>query len=303
MGFSTRGGFLFGSVFVAVGIAIILMGTKVLAVDPASVHAPYWVLTVVGASFALGGLMVWGMAWKQFAANRQRTEAARQHPNEPALADYPWHPGGFEVSEWTNAAKALGVAVGLSIFLSIFNWWGFAAGGPMMVKAIVILFDVIALLMWGKAGQLLGRALKFGHSQIKFTRFPYRLTDPIVLRWQPAGGIIRIKKGTFTLRCVEEWMERRGSGENQNLSLVQEEIWSGKWILDQPRNFPLKDTIELSYEVPADAQPTQLNNDKPVFWELEVKLDLPGFNFEETYLVPIYSSATAPDSKPVLANS
>ena len=61
---------MFGGLFVAVGTSIILMGTKVFAVDPSSVHAPYWVLTVAGVSFALGGFMVWGMAWRQFAANR-----------------------------------------------------------------------------------------------------------------------------------------------------------------------------------------------------------------------------------------
>jgi hypothetical protein len=31
-----------------------------------------------------------------------------------------------------------------------------------------------------------------------------------------------------------------------------------------------------------------LSAEKPVFWEFEVKLDLPGLDFQETYLVPIY---------------
>ena len=49
MGMSSVGGFLFGGVFVGAGAAIILMGTKVIHVDPRSVHAQYWVLTVFGA--------------------------------------------------------------------------------------------------------------------------------------------------------------------------------------------------------------------------------------------------------------
>src|ERR1035441_11065901 len=72
MGIPTGVGFLFGSLFVAVGTYITLMGTKVVSVNPASVRAPYWVLTVAGVSFALGGMAVWGMAGKQFAADRQR---------------------------------------------------------------------------------------------------------------------------------------------------------------------------------------------------------------------------------------
>ena len=275
----------------AVGSFIILAGTKVLKVNPTSVHAPYWVLTVAGASFALGGFMVWGMTWRQFEANRRRVVAARQYPDEPALADYSWHPEGFEVSEWPAMAKAVAGAMAVTVFLSIFNWWAFAANGPWMVKGIVGLFDVLALLLWVQAAQQLLRALKFGHSRVEFTAFPCRLPKPVVVRWQPFGGINRANQGTFTLRCVEEWVESTGSGRNRTATLVHEEIWSAKWILEQPRNFQLREAVELSYELPADAKPTQLNADKPIFWELEVKLDLPGLDFYETYLVPVYGQA------------
>jgi hypothetical protein len=113
LGLPTWGGFLFGSAFVAVGTFIVLIGTKILPIDPSTVHAPYWVLTAAGISFALGGLMVWGMSGRQLLANRRRTQAIRQYPNEPALADYPWHPDGFTVSEWTGAAKAVALALRL----------------------------------------------------------------------------------------------------------------------------------------------------------------------------------------------
>jgi len=299
----TWGGFLFGGVFVAAGTAIILLGAGILPAKPGSVHAPYWVLTVAGVSFALGGVMVWGMAWKQFAANRGRLAATRQHPNEPALADYPWHPDGFEVSEWMGAAKALGLAIGLTIFLSMFNWWAFAARGPWMVKGITALFDAVALAMWWKAGQQLWSALKFGHSRIAFTRFPYRVTEPVVLRWQPGGGIAQINQGTFTLRCVEEWMEASGGGNNRTTDVVHEALWSGQWVLERPRKLQLKEAVELRYELPADARPTQLSADKPLFWELEVSLDLPGLDFKEAYLVPIYGPATTPRIKPILLHT
>jgi hypothetical protein len=288
MGMSSVGGFLFGGVFVGAGAAIILMGTKVIHVDPRSVHAPYWVLTVFGASFAAGGLMVWSMALRQFAANRARVEATRRYPNEPALADYRWHPDGFEVSEWRRFATFLPWPIGLTVFLSMFNWWAFAANGPTMVKVITGLFDLITLLMWCMAARQLGRALKFGHSRVAFTSFPCRPSTPVILRWQPSKGINRINKGTFTLRCVAEWWERHGAGKDQNNVLIHEELWSAKWVVDQPRNFHPKDDVELRYELPANAQPTNLSAEKPIFWELEVKLDLPGLDFNETYLVPVY---------------
>ena len=302
MGIPSVFGFLFGGLFVAVGTYISLMGTKVVSVDPASVRAPYWVLTVAGVSFALGGMAVWGTAGKQFAADRRRIQAARRHPNEPALADYPWHPDGFEVSEWPGVAKLTTFSISLTVFLSMFNWWAFVAHGPWMVKGIVTLFDFCALAMWLEAGRQLGRALKFGHSRIAFACFPYGLSEPVVMRWQPSDGVTQIRNGTFTLRCVQEWMEVNGSGKQRTTSVVHEELWGGKWVVEQPRTLELKDAVELRFELPGHAQSTQLSADTPIFWELEVKLDLPGLDFEETYLVPIYGSKTAPRIAPILLN-
>jgi hypothetical protein len=287
LGLPTWAGFAFGSLFVAAGGWITLHGTKILVANPASVHAPYWVLTAVGISFALGGFAVWSGAWGQFAANRRRVEAVRRHPDEPALADYRWHPDGFTVSEWTGVTKAFATAMFLTIFLSMFNWWAFGANGPWMVKGVVGLFDLVTLFVWFLAGRQLLRALKFRYSRIEFASFPFHLPEPVAIRWRSFGGISRINKGTFTLRCVEERMESQG----KSVYVVHEEIWSANWIIEQPCNLRLREEVELSYKLPADAQPTNLGAEKPLFWELEVKLDLPGLDFNETYLVPVYGVA------------
>jgi hypothetical protein len=309
VGFAVGAVFAFavGAVFAAIGTAIILAGTKVIEVDPRSVHAPYWVLTMAGASFAELGLVVWGMAWRQLAPYRARAEAIRRHPNEPALADYRWHPEGFEVSEWQRFAPALLRPAGLTVFLSVFNWMAFGAKGEfegitaqLMIKGITAVFDLLAVMLWCLAAWQLGRALKFGHSRVAFTTFPCRLSDPVVLRWQPFKGINRINKGGFTLRCVTEWWERGGRSGFLGLrkdKLVHDETWSAKWLVEQPRNFHPRDDVELRYELPANAQPTNLSAPKPVYWELEVKLDLPGLNFNQAYLIPIYAPAQTPAVK------
>jgi hypothetical protein len=42
------------------------------------------------------------------------------------------------------------------------------------------------------------------------------------------------------------------------------------------------------FDPPPDAAPTRLHAPQPVFWEFHVTLDLPGLDFEEIYLVPVY---------------
>ena len=240
--------------------------------------------------FALAGLVVWGMAWRQLASEKRQEQRRFGRPDDLALADYDWNPRGFVPSRWGPPAKALGVAAFLTLFLSIFNWFAFMdGGGPVLLKAAVALFDLAAIWSWCVAGSKLLRALKFGDSRLEFLKLPYPPDEPVVLRWWPAAAIGRVDKGSFTLRCVEEWQESRGQGDNRTTVVIHEEIWSGIWFLDPARTFPRQEAIELRYELPKDAVTTQLSADKPVFWELEAKLDLPGLDFQETYLVPVYT--------------
>jgi hypothetical protein len=70
---------------------------------------------------------------------------------------------------------------------------------------------------------------------------------------------------------------------------VHEQLWGATWFLDREYSFQPHENLELRFEPGADAPPTRLHADRPVFWELEVKLDFPRLDFAETYLVPVYA--------------
>ncbi|HUR45907.1 MAG TPA: hypothetical protein VMZ27_08555 [Candidatus Saccharimonadales bacterium] len=288
--FSGLGAFLFGTPFVGAGTFIILVGTKTVSVNPRTVHAPYWILTAIGTMFALAGLLIWGTGWKSWRAQVRSQQLFKSRSTHPAFADYPWNPRGFESERWKRSVTAVGVALLLTLFLSGFNYWAFADHGPWPVKIIVGLFDLLGIAAWWRALLLMGRALKFGGSQIAFTSFPYHIGKPVVVHWLPASGIAKPRSGTFTLRCVEEFYETTGTGENRSQTLVHEQRWKGTWFLEQPDAIRPGTKIDLQYEPPEDLPETQLSAARPIFWEFEVKLDLPGLDFVETYLVPIYAS-------------
>lgn len=289
-GFGTGGAFAFGGAFVAAGCALMLVGTGVIAVDLRGGNAPRWVLTAFGAVLAICGAWVWTLATQQLASNRRRAQALAHFAGEPALADYGWDPQGCPAQDGRRALKAVAGAGLVTLFLSIFNWWAFFTDSNWVVKAATSLFDLALLAMWAHAAVLVGRALKFGGSRIAFARFPYRMTDPVDIRWRPASGIGEVRRGAFTLRCVKEWYETRGSGSNRSSRLVHEEQWSGTWLLDHRHVFAAGTPVGLRYRPPAGLPPTSLSADQPVFWEFEVTLDLPGFDFRETYLVPLYAA-------------
>lgn len=287
-GLSTVGMFAFGLPFTGIGVFVALIGAKIVPVNRSSVHTPYFVLIAFGAVFGFAGLTLWNMAWRQFQSNRRRAHALERHADEPALEDYDWDPHGFHSHCWAKTAKAIAGAGFFALFLSIFNWWAWFAPGPIMVKIIVSIFDLVLAFVCANAVLTFSRAVKFGNSRIEFVRFPYRAVEPIVVRWFTPGGISRTSKGSFTLRCVKEWTETVGTGKNRSTSIVHEEQWSGTWSLDQPEDFPPGKNVDLNFQPPAGLPVTSLSGPQTVFWELEINLTLPGPDFKETYLVPVY---------------
>ena len=283
------GALLFGLPFVAIGTFLVLAGQRVVRVNPSDVHAPWWVLTVCGVCFAAGGLMVWGMAVTQQRAEHHRKEALRRHPASHAHVDYAWDPRGCRSRPWPRAGRTLLFAVFMTVFLSIFNWWAWGAGGPVMVKIIVSLFDLILVLVWWQALVTLSRAIKFSSSRVEFGSFPYSIKRPVAFRWIPPRGVGRAAKGEFTLRCVEEFYEERGSGKDRSKYLVHEEICAETQSFDHAETFAAGRPVELRFAPPENAPATALSADRPVFWEFEVKLKMAGPDFEERFLIPIYA--------------
>jgi len=289
MGLSTAGMFLFGVPFTGVGAVVALIGLKVVPVNPSSVHAPYFVLIAFGLVFGFGGLMIWRMAWKQLQANRHRAVALKQHISEPALEDYDWDPRGFRSHCWSKTVKSFAGVGFLALFLSMFNWWAWGPHGPWPLKIFVSLFDLWPIFALWQACLTFSRALRFGDSRIEYVRFPYRVNEKIVVRWLTPSGMARAEKGTFTLRCVREFYETMGSGSNRSRYIVHEEQWSGTWQLDRPENFPPGKNIELEFQPAANLPATCLSGSATVCWEFEVNLSMPGPDFKEAYLVPVYS--------------
>ena len=287
-GMSSIGMFLFGLPFVSVGTWATLAGTKLIPMDESKLHAPHWMLAVFGAVFLLGGVMLWQMGWKQLKAENRRQRVMANRTADPALADYAWDIRGYTPPRWSPAVRAIVMAILFSALLAVFNWHAFFRGGGWLFRIVVMLFDaLLAYVIW-TAIVTTGRALKFGGARVEFARFPFRRSQPVVLRWRVPSGMTRANAGTFTLRCVKEWHERSSSDQDSSPHLVQEQVWCAVHRIAQPQELMPGKFEEVSFELPADVPATQLSSATPAFWELAVELDLAGLDFKESYLVPVY---------------
>lgn len=292
-GFGVWGGLLFGSVFIAAGIAFILVGLKILPVAPSRVYAPYWVLSVLGGLFAIGGFTVWITVVREMLFVKRRKNLSALHPHSEVFADYPWNPRGITKSPWSKVKQSLAASLVFAAVLTPFNWWAWRSGdSPWLVRGIVSLFDLFLAFAVIELIRRTLAALKYGKSGIEYETFPFATGDRVNLRWLVPSGLTNVKNITFVLRCVEEWTEITGVGDDKTISLIHEQLWAATRTTEGRVNILPGAKFSLSYDVPTTAPESSLSGGPRItFWELEICATAAGVDFEERYLVPVYRGA------------
>jgi hypothetical protein len=142
--------------------------------------------------------------------------------------------------------------------------------------------------VWWEALRRVLHALKFGSARLEYRRFPYRVGEPVELRWQVPAAIAQAQAGRFTLRCIAEWFEEVNSGRQRTRKLVHEARWQACWAFAGERALDSGLPLQLRFEPPAGLPASALSAAQPFFWELEVELEVPGLDYRAAYLVPVY---------------
>lgn len=288
-GFPVWGAVLFGAPFVVIGAWGSGVGLGYFLNDGEGLHAPLWSLGAFGAVFLLAGLAVWAATLRQHRAAARVAAARAQFLGRPEMADFAWDPAGADAPRWGPAVRGVASAAFLTLFLSVFNWWAFWSDeGHWVVTAGTALFDVLALLAWWEALRRVLHALKFGAARLDYTRFPYRVGEPVELRWHVPAAIAEAQAGRFTLRCIAEWWAGVDTGRERSRRLVHEARWQACRAFDTPRALDSGLPLNLRFELPPGLPATALSAKLPFYWELEVELEVPGLDYRTAYLVPVY---------------
>jgi len=266
----------FGGYFSLAGFGFIPLAGKA--------NAPLWVIGCVGLAFFLAGAMV-GINGVRGVYNQHRAKrVGALHIHEPWFQDYPWESTGIHdqaSSRWLHSV--LGTAL-LATFLAPFHWWGFLSDqGPFMVKAIVVIFDlVLVYALWRTLRQIV-QFLKYGYSRLRFRRFPYHPGDELAVDFSPNRGV----EVSATLRFVEECFERSGSGDDETVQQVSYSLHSEKKMIAPSPGAP---SIPIVFQLPEDPAFVNGLSDTPVrYWELVLEADVPGIDFRTTFPLPVYA--------------
>ncbi len=282
---------IFGSPFAGMGTFILLMGLGKIEVDPNKVHAPMWVIAVCGLMFLLAGLF---LIWHGLDGVRRKAkikDVKRTRASSPWLWDYEWQALGISDNKIKKVMHGLIMLIVVGAFLAPFHWWAFVSGeGPLMVKIMVVFFD----LVFGLAGGYyflnnLALYLKYGNSRLRFGNFPFYLGDKlsVVLADLPA----EINQLQLDLRCIEEKYETRRRGRKRESVVVCYQLFHESRTL-KGREVAPSGKLSLEWNLPSELELTSTMSERPArFWELEVKADTTGVDYHSRFLLPVYASA------------
>ncbi|MCO5169057.1 MAG: hypothetical protein M9894_22165 [Planctomycetes bacterium] len=278
-------GLFFGLPFLAAGLFVMALGTLVPMDNPESAP-PAGFMVVFGLVFAIpgAGLMIAG-ARSALRGLRSRRLLA-QHADEPWLADHDWDPRVVR-DRAQGVLGPFGAAGFMTLFLSIFNGLVFFGDEDVPVFAMVIvgLFDLLLLFVWGYAFYVLGRRLKYGEGQLRLGSFPFFAGQPLRVTAELPRALRDFPELKATLRYVEQVWETRGTGKNRSRTLVAYERWAEQRVLPAEE---VGREVELEFQVPPGAPPTDLSASPARYWELQLDAETPGIDYHALFLVPVY---------------
>jgi hypothetical protein len=285
---------LIGLGLIAAGVALGLIGAGVLRPEP-RVPAPAAVPYAIGVTFVVLGAWFLALRIGDGLRDARARRLRRTMPGAPWLADHPWNPAGAWDETGGRAVAAAILAVILGIFLVPFNWVAFSprsgidVWGRILFVAVTGAFDVLTAVVAGYAAYFGWRRARFGPVFLRFERVPLMLgtSARVWLRVSRPPADCRL---AATLRCIEE----RYVSDSESTATQSEQVWADVLPVEPAwGNVGGSWNLPIGLRLPLGPYETRLADRPPRYWELEVRGEAPGVDFDATFLVPVYGPPTA----------
>ena len=256
---SGSGGFLL--LFIVVGLAIGLFGLAG-TVGPWKESLcengdPRFVLVAMafGAVFVLVALRMLQVVLTAAEQGGGRRRKPRDR-DRPWTSDYPWRPDGMLPDYTTDGGGSILGRVAILALLGLFNLV-FTSPSPLLLRGIVLLFDLLGLAILYDGLHQLWQRLRFACPTIRWITFPAFTggkLEAIVTsrRLRPTGPARAI------LRFVRDEVVRKQDGGGRPVETLEPFVH-----FEQTREVPAGDdltALPLSFDVPADLPSTDLGS-------------------------------------------
>jgi len=292
---SSSGGALTGAIFLGLfGLFFAAMGAfAVIATvnGDTSGDDPAWVGVAVGSLFIVVGCGIIYAGVATYRKSNENAKLAAQYPDSPWLLNKEWAEGRIR-----DGGKARFMALaGIAIFWNAIAWpaaigvYQEGSGADQAARWLVLLFPLVGVFLIAAAIYQFLRWRKYGESVFEMAEVPGVLGGSL-------GGIVltsvNIKPGKgFQVTLRNQKKVTTGSGKNRRTTTTT--LWeSEQWIHeDAMADDPARSALPIYFGIPYECAPTGNEGKAEFLWELRVRAETPGVDYDARFHVPVYQTA------------
>ncbi len=232
-----------------------------------------------------------------------RERRKREFPDEPWMWDRRWNRAGARALRSAGeSSRSLAPALMATAFLAlaVFAYVFVFSPEDRPPAFIVIPVVLFALGTWGVHLARGASRLKFGGSFLRYRAFPFFLGERLSATLE---GIDRLKgftRLTLTLRCARETVVGSGKQRRVEREVLYEEpkevspdevlfgTGDAAGVFQLVRRVDPGAALPITFELPEADLGSHLYDFPKRKWELAVEAEVPGVDYRETFLVPVY---------------
>ena len=220
---------------------------------------------------------------------KRKERTLKEFPDRPWESDCEWDKYEAKVNHTKEGLEQLFILRYFALLLLPFNYWAWVAIAPSSMALCVLgILDLLLLVKIFRASYRIAQGVKYGTSHLKFERFPYSIGEALDVKFSTLRPIGEFRNAKLTCRCIEEeTIEQNGKRIKSCVQIFAEEI-----EIDEPGNMGTEE-LPIFFSIPADQPGTSLVKPPLRYWELEIKAQTTGVNFEALFPLPIYVKPTA----------
>lgn len=244
----------------------------------------------IPAFFAVGLSPVAWRAWR-----RRRLE--KEFPREPWMWERRWERAGARSMAVAKVLQPLAVGIpvtGVTIAVALVA--RFVVDSDLLLVALTP-FYLVALGFWVWFAVRLGPLVRFGRPFFRYDLFPFRLGERVEGALEGIEKLEGFERMTLTLRCISERWSGSGRSRSVRREVLHEEVREigpagvARRLVgarDVGQAGPTRAVVPVRFELPDRDLGTKLDANPARRWELHARAERPGFDFEASFLLPVY---------------
>lgn len=217
----------------------------------------------------------------------QRPSGQPADPAQPWTSDHPWRPEGMKPDGSRDSRRAVLGRVAVLALIALLNLG--LASPYLVVKIVVFICDLAGVLILFDSVLKIGQWLRHPRTRMRWTTFPA----------VPGGrleGTLKIQPGQHVmssiqvrLRCVRDERVEHPTPDGTTSALEPYVIYEQSFESLPPGEI-LRE-LPLAFDLPADLPGTDLGKDEATYWQVALRITVPGPDIEAVFLAPVYARA------------